>query len=138
MTVKELREFVFRNYYKQINFTRKDCYCFSKKLRKPFFFVTCYQLNKISGPTKAIEQNKLILKSEGKKIHKVSKTVKNSGIRSVTVKHPKTAFNLLKTKTQSNIITQKLGTIEKLNIFEKESVTIEYQKTVTVTNYQSS
>ena len=78
------------------------------------------------------------MKSEGKKIHKVSKTVKNGGIRSVTVKHPKTAFNSLKTKAQSNIITQKLETIEKLNIFEIESVTIEYQKTVTVTNYQSS
>ena len=46
MTVKELREFVFRNYYKQINFTRKDCYCFSKKLRKPFFLLLAINLTK--------------------------------------------------------------------------------------------
>ena len=33
MTMKDLREFLFENYYKQIGFTKKDSYC-SLKMRK--------------------------------------------------------------------------------------------------------
>ena len=49
----------------------------------------------------------------------------------VAVRHPKTAFNLLKHMEHSNIITQKLETIKKINNFNIESVTIEHPKTAT-------
>ena len=52
-------------------------------------------------------------------------------IKSVIVRHPKTASNLLKLVTRSKIITQELQTIEKPNIFDIESVTIKHWKLFT-------
>ena len=75
------------------------------------------------------------LKNEGKENQKASKTVKktpnNGDIKSVAVRPPKIASNLLKTIAQSKIITQELETIDKSNIFDLESVTMEHPKSVT-------
>ena len=69
----------------------------------------------------------MFLKSKGKNIHKRSKTVKlekthtdNGDIKSVTVRHPQTASNLLKRITQSKIITQELETEEKTKHFGRK------------------
>ena len=71
-------------------------------------------------------QNFFLKKS--KNIRKVS----NYGeIKPVTVRQYKTASNLLKPIAQSKIITQKLETKEKQNVFDLESVTIEQLKSVT-------
>lgn len=47
----------------------------------------------------------------------------NCNIRSVTVRHPKTASKQLKPITQSKVITQELKSLEKANIFDIKSVT---------------
>lgn len=72
----------------------------------------------------------ILKKKKRKKSQKVSKTVKNPNnddIKSVTVR----PFNLLKTITQSKIITQQLKTIWKSNFFDIDLVTAEHPKSVT-------
>lgn len=64
-------------------------------LEKKVFSIIYYQVNKkIPDTTQARKHYELFLKTKAKKIHKTSKTVKNpsnSNIRSVTVRHPRTA-----------------------------------------------
>ena len=38
MTAKDLREFLFENYYKQTGFTKEDSYCSLKKLKEDLLF----------------------------------------------------------------------------------------------------
>ena len=52
-----------------------------------------------------------------KKVNKLKKTSKKGDTKSVDVKHPKTASNLLKPKEYSNKVTQEQEKVEKLNIF---------------------
>ena len=53
MMVKDLREFVFENYYKQICFSKMDNY-YSLKNAEKFFGIICQELNgKILDPNKA-------------------------------------------------------------------------------------
>ena len=85
-------------------------------------------------PSTAKEQHELLLNNKDKKVHKVSKTVKNpdnGDIKSVTVRHVKTASNLWKPRTPSKIITQELETVEKTNIHDIELVIIKHPKAVT-------
>ena len=42
MTVKDLKEFIFENYYYQIDFTEKDSY-YSLGMVKKRFTITCYK-----------------------------------------------------------------------------------------------
>ena len=70
--------------------------------------------------------NNVCFKDE--QIHRTSKSV---DIKSVDVKHPKTASYLLNPIEQSNKITQELETVEKPIIFDIESVIIEHPKTAT-------
>ena len=70
----------------------------------------------------------MFLKNKEKQIHQTSN---NSDIKSVPVKHSKTAFNSLKPIEQLKIITQELKSVEKENIFCIESVNIERPKTAT-------
>ena len=63
------------------------------------------------------------------------KNPKNSNIKSVAVRHPKSASNLLNAVTQSNRDTQEMETVKKPNIFHKESVTVNTQ--ILLPNYQS-
>ena len=52
-----------------------------------------------------------------KKSKQIKKTSKKGDTKSVDVKHPKTASNLLKPKEYSNKVTQEQEKVEKLNIF---------------------
>ena len=72
--------------------TKKDLVLFATNLTKD-----------ISEPTKSKENYELFLKNKGKQVHKSSN---NGDIKSVAVKHPGTASNLLKPIEQSNIITK--------------------------------
>ena len=58
-------------------------------------------------PTKSKEQHELFLKNKGKKICKVSKTIKktnNIDLKYVTVGHPKTSSNFLKPKHNQKLL----------------------------------
>ena len=43
MTVKELKDFIFENYYRQIGFTKEKSY-YSNKRQKKIFTVICNQI----------------------------------------------------------------------------------------------
>ena len=72
-------------------------------------------------PRKAKEHYKLFFKKKARKIPQASKTVKNRN-------KSYTKF-VLKSIKQSNIITQKLKTVEKPNTFYIEPVTTEHART---------
>ena len=63
---------------------------------------------------------KNIIISYQKKGKQIQKTPSSSDIKSVAVKHSKTASNLLNYIEKSSIITQELEAIEKPNIFDIE------------------
>ena len=46
MTAKDLREFIFENYYEQIGFTEKDSYYSLKKLIKKYLVLFATNLTK--------------------------------------------------------------------------------------------
>ena len=101
VTVKDLREFIFKNYYKRIGFTKRDSYHLLKKAqkKKDLVLFATNLTKKIPDHTKAKEHYELFLKNKGEKIHEVPKSMKktnNGGIKYVTVRHYKTASNLLK------------------------------------------
>ena len=51
MSVNEIRDFIFENYYKRIGFSKENCYYSmkhlkKKKKRKKRFIVACKQINR--------------------------------------------------------------------------------------------
>ena len=46
MSVNEIRDFIFENYYKQIGFSKESSYYSMKHLRKTRFIAACEQINK--------------------------------------------------------------------------------------------
>ena len=46
MSVNEIRDFIFENYYKRIGFSKKNCYSSIKPLGKKRFVVACKQINR--------------------------------------------------------------------------------------------
>ena len=47
VTVNELRDFIFENYYKRIGFLKESCYYSMKRLKR--FDVACNQINRTSS-----------------------------------------------------------------------------------------
>ena len=45
MTVSEIRDFIFGNYYKRIGFSKENS-CYSMKRLRKRFFVACEQINR--------------------------------------------------------------------------------------------
>ena len=87
-----------------------------------------FKISSCKSRTFLILNTEFFFFKKSKNIRKVS----NYGeIKPVTVRQYKTASNLLKPIAQSKIITQKLETKEKQNVFDLESVTIEQLKSVT-------
>ena len=66
MTMPDLREFIFKNYYKKKSFTKEDRYYLLKKAKK----YLALSANKTKG------HYKLFFRKEIKKILKASKAVK--------------------------------------------------------------
>ena len=100
MIVRDLREFIFENYYRQIAFTEKDSYYSFTKLRKRVLVLFATNLTK-----------KKYLKPEEnyELFSKTSKTLKTQKISDI-----KSALKPIK---QLNIITEELKTVGKPNIF---------------------
>ena len=46
MTVKELRHFIFENYYKRVGFIKKSSYYSMKNLKTKRFDIACNQINR--------------------------------------------------------------------------------------------
>ena len=90
MMVKDLREFILENYYKQISFAKKIVIVCCKKQNKGFSIVS-YKLNKKKYLT--LKNTIDCFKSKGKQIHKTSN---NDEIEFATVGQYKAASNLWK------------------------------------------
>ena len=74
MTVNELRDSVFENYYKRIAFVNKSSYDSLKCSRKKMLLPATKLKEKIANPSNAKEYYNSYLKRKNKK---VSKTIKN-------------------------------------------------------------
>ena len=46
MSVNEIRDFIFENYYERIGFSKKNSYYSTKRLKKKRFIVACKQINR--------------------------------------------------------------------------------------------
>ena len=46
MSVNDIRDFFFENYYKRIGFSKENNYYSRKYLKKNFFFFGCEQINR--------------------------------------------------------------------------------------------
>ena len=105
MTVHELRNFIFENYYKRNGFVKESSYYSIKRLKKRFA-IACDQIDrKVVDPTNAEEYYNSYLKRENTKLVKQSKvitqqqkTLENPNIvdiKSIGKEHPKTSCKLL-------------------------------------------
>ena len=66
ITVEDVMEFIFENYYTGILFTKKDSYC-SLKTWKKRFTIICFLINKnIPHPSKKKEGDELLKKKAPK------------------------------------------------------------------------
>ena len=73
LTVRDLEEIIFKNYYQPIDFTKEDNYYYLKKAKKRLSFI-CYELKKkVPDPSKDKEYYELFFKNEGKKPQKYQK-----------------------------------------------------------------
>ena len=75
MSINELRDFIFENYYKRIGLVKEESYYSMKRLKKRFV-VACKQINrkKIPDPGNAKELSIIYKKVK----HKTSKTIRNN------------------------------------------------------------
>ena len=96
MSVNEIRDFIFANYYKRIEFSKEDsCYlikCFKTKNAKDLLLLA----NKLMEKKK-----KYLILRKWTEINYQLKTLENTnivGIKSVSSEHPKTSNKLSKTK----------------------------------------
>ena len=55
MSVNEIRNFNFENYYKQIGFPKENCYYSKKRLKKNIYFCCNSLIEKINDPRNAKE-----------------------------------------------------------------------------------
>ena len=46
MSVNEIRDFIFENYYKRIGFSEENSYLFNEKFEGKRFIVACKQVNR--------------------------------------------------------------------------------------------
>ena len=115
-TVKYLKEFIFENYYKQKGFIEKDSYYLLGRVKRKYLLLFANNLTKnIPDPT--TEHYELFFKHNDKKFPKTLKAIKNpkkGNKKSVTLRQPKTTFNLLKPIVKSNIISEEAEVVVKL------------------------
>ena len=46
MSLNEIRDFIFENYYKRIGFSEENSYHLMKRLKKKYFVAACKQINR--------------------------------------------------------------------------------------------
>ena len=116
MTVKDLKEFIFENYYYRIDFTEKDsCYSLEKKNllllgeKKIYYYLLQVNKKKYLILLKLENTMNYFLKLNNK-IPKASKALENpqnGDKKFTTLRLPKTASNLLKSMMQTTEFLQK-------------------------------
>ena len=98
MSVNEIRDFIFENYYKQTGFSKKSSYYSMKRLkRKDLLLLANKLIEKITDPRNAKEHHQSLLRKKNKKSVK-----------------------------QSEIITYQPKTFENPNIVDIKSIITEY------------
>ena len=96
MSINEIKDFIFENYYKRIGFSQENSYYSMKRLEK--IIVACEQINrKIRGPCNAKKHYQSFIRKKNRKSIK-----------------------------QSEIITYQLKTFESPNIVDIKSVITEH------------
>ena len=76
MSVNEIKDFIFENYYKRIEFSKEDSYCTMKRLKKKDLLLLVNKLKeKIPDSRNAKEHYQSFIRKKKKKI---SKTIKNN------------------------------------------------------------
>ena len=76
MSVNEIRDFIFENYYKRIGFSKESSYYSMKCLkRKDLLLLANKLIEKVPDPRNAKEHYESFLR---KKKQKISKTIKNN------------------------------------------------------------
>ena len=104
MTVHELRNFIFENYYKRTGFVKESSYYSIKRLKKRFA-IACDQIDrKVVDPSNVEEYYNSYLKRENTKLVKRSKVITQQqkplenpnivDIKSIAKEHPKTSCKL--------------------------------------------
>ena len=76
MTLIELRDFIFENYYKQNGFVKESSYYSMKRLKRKIYF--CFQqkfIEKLADPSNAKEYYNSYLKRKNTKLGKRSKAL---------------------------------------------------------------
>ena len=70
MTVNELRNFVFENYYKRIQFVKESSYYSVKHVKKDLLLLTTKLIEKVGNPSNAKEYYNSYLKRNNAKLIK--------------------------------------------------------------------
>ena len=114
MSLNEIRDFMFENYYKRIGFSEENNYLFNEKFEGKRFIVACKQVNrKYTWSSQCQRALSIIYKKEK---HKTSKTIKNNqgktfenpnivDIKSTITEHPKTWHKLSKIIIQAEKVS---------------------------------
>ena len=114
MSVSDIRNFIYRNYYKQIGFSKEDSYCsFKCSNKKDLLLLVDKLIEKAPDPRNAKQHYKSVLWKKNRKSFKQSevftyqpKTFENPNIvdvKSVITEHPKASHKLSKIeKVDSN------------------------------------
>ena len=105
MSVNDMTEFVFENYYKRIGFSKEDSYYSVKRLkRKDLLLLANKLIEKVSDLCKAKEHYESFLRKKNRKSVKQPeviayrpKTFGTVDIKSDVTEHPKTSRKLSKT-----------------------------------------
>ena len=108
VSVNEIRDFTFENYYKQIGFSKESSYYSLKHLnRKGLLLLANKLIEKVPDPRNAKEHYESFLRKKDRKSVKQSKiityqpkTFENPNIvdiKSVSTEHPKTSHKLSRT-----------------------------------------
>ena len=74
MSVNEIKDFIFENYFKQIGFSKESSYYSSKRLkRKDLLFITKKFIENVADPHSTKEHSQSFLRK-----HKTSETIRNN------------------------------------------------------------
>ena len=76
MSINEIRDFIFENYYKQIGFSKESSYYSVKRLKRTDLLLLANKLiEKVPDPQNAIEHYESFLRKKNKKSVKQSEII---------------------------------------------------------------
>ena len=136
MSVNDIRDFIFENYYKRIGFSKEDSYYSMKRLKRKDLLLFANKLTeKVPHPRNAKEHYKTFLKKKNKISLKQSKiityqpkTFDTVDIKSDITEHPKTSRKLSKTIRQAEKLSSNSSlhsdTKKRENFLNKKNIKI--------------